>query len=76
MPAPLARSLARTGDVLTRRGVRFPLTSQRLDNMLTEYVYDVSPIEQVHGRTRVDMDEGIERTARWYLDRDTGRAAH
>lgn len=76
MPAPVARSLARTGDALTRRGVRFPLTSQRLDNMLTEYVYDVSPIEQVHGRTRVEMDEGIERTARWYLDRDTGPTAH
>lgn len=68
MPAPLARSLARTGDALTKRGVRFPLTSQRLDNMLTEYVYDVSPIEAVHGRTRIDMNEGIERTARWYLD--------
>lgn len=70
LPTPLARSLARTGDVLTKRGVRFPLTSQRLDNMLTEYVYDVSPIEAVHGRTRVGMEEGIDRTARWYVDRD------
>ena len=74
MPAPLARSLALTGDILTKRGIRFPLTSQRLDNMLTEYVYDVSPIEEVHGRTRIDMDEGIERTARWYLERETGAA--
>lgn len=70
LPTPLARSLAFTGDVLTRRGVRFPLTSQRLDNMLTEYVYDVSAIEAVHGPTRIGMDEGIERTARWYLERD------
>lgn len=70
MPKPLARTLAFAGDVLTRAGVRFPLTSQRLDNMLTEYVYDVGPIEAVHGRTRVGMDEGIERTARWYLERD------
>ncbi|HYC98478.1 NAD(P)-dependent oxidoreductase [Brevundimonas sp.] len=76
MPTPLARSLALTGDILTRRGVRFPLTSQRLDNMLTEYVYDVGPIEEVHGRTRIDMEEGIERTARWYLERDGGSAAH
>lgn len=76
MPKPLARTLAFAGDVLTRAGMRFPLTSQRLDNMLTEYVYDVRPIEEVHGRTRIDMDEGIERTARWYLERDGGSAAH
>lgn len=75
MPTPLARSLAFTGDILTKRGIRFPLTSQRLDNMLTEYVYDVSPIEAVHGRTRIGMDEGIERTARWYMERDGGTAA-
>lgn len=71
LPEPLARGLARTGDMLTRRGVRFPLTSQRLDNMLTEYVYDVSPIDAVHGRTRIGMDEGIERTAAWYLNEDS-----
>ena len=70
LPEPLARGLARTGDLLTRRGVRFPLTSQRLDNMLTEYVYDVSPIDAVHGRTRIGMSEGIDRTADWYLERD------
>lgn len=70
LPEPLARGLARTGDLLTRNGVRFPLTSQRLDNMLTEYVYDVGPIEAVHGPTRIGMQEGIERTADWYLRRE------
>lgn len=67
LPEPVARGLARTGDMLTGAGVRFPLTSQRLNNMLTQYVYDVSPIDRVHGRTRVGMAEGIERTADWYL---------
>lgn len=67
LPEPLARSLAFAGDLLTRAGLRFPLTRQRLDNMLTEYVYDVSPIDAVHGRTRIGMDEGIRKTADWYL---------
>lgn len=70
MPRGLARALALTGDALTAVGLRFPLTSQRLDNMLTEYVYDVSAIDALHGRTRIGMDEGIARTARWYLARD------
>ncbi len=70
LPEPVARGLARTGDILGRNGVRFPLTSQRLDNMLTEYVYDVGPINRVHGRTRIGMDEGITRTADWYLHRE------
>lgn len=67
LPEPLARSLAFVGDLLTRAGLRFPLTSQRLDNMLTDYVYDVRPIDAVHGRTQIGMDEGIRRTADWYL---------
>lgn len=74
LPEPLARGLARAGDVMTRRGVRFPLTSQRLDNMLTEYVYDVSPIDRVSGRTRVSMAEGIARTADWYLRKQANPA--
>lgn len=67
LPEPLARGIARAGDALVRAGLRFPLTSQRLENMLTEYVYDVRPIDALHGRTRIGMDEGIRRTADWYL---------
>lgn len=68
LPESLARALAWAGDTLTRAGLRFPLTSQRLENMLTEYVYDVRPIDMVHGRTRIGMDEGIRKTADWYLE--------
>ena len=68
LPESLARGIAWAGDMMIRAGVRFPLTSQRLENMLTEYVYDVRPIDMVHGRTRIGMDEGIRKTADWYLE--------
>lgn len=70
LPTVLARGLAMAGDTLTRLGVRFPLNSQRLANMMTEYVYDVRPIDRIHGRTRIGLEEGIGRTAHWFLARD------
>jgi nucleoside-diphosphate-sugar epimerase len=70
MPLFAARLAAFGGDLAARLGIRLPITSRRLANMLTEYVHDVSPIEAVHGRTRISNEEGVRRTAAWYLRRE------
>jgi GlcNAc-P-P-Und epimerase len=67
LPLPLARGLALAGDVAARLGLPAPLTSSRLKNMLTEYIYDTTPIESVHGPTTVSNGEGVRRTAAWFL---------
>lgn len=67
LPLPLARGLALAGDVAARLGLPAPLTTSRLKNMLTEYIYDTAPIEAVHGPTRVSNAEGVRQTAAWFL---------
>jgi nucleoside-diphosphate-sugar epimerase len=67
MPVFAARLAAIGGDLAARMGVRVPITSRRLANMLTEYVHDVSPIEAIHGRTAISSEEGVRRTAEWFL---------
>lgn len=65
---PLAglRGLARTGDVLKRLGwVNVPLTSFRLDNLLTEMVYDLSPTQEIAPTLPVSASEGVLRTVAW-----------
>ena len=59
MPLPLARMIAKAGDLLARAGLPAPLTSVRLDNMLTEYLYDTKPIEAIHGPTEISNAEGV-----------------
>lgn len=68
LPRAIARSLALMGDAASIVGVkRMPLNSARLDNMLTEYVFDTRPIEQICGPSQISNQEGVRRTADWWL---------
>lgn len=67
VPLPLARSLAWIGDVIGAMGLRqFPFNSFRLNNILTEYRFDMTELASVCGPTPVSYDEGIARTVAWY----------
>ena len=72
LPVGIARAMAFAGDIAARLGLPAPLTTPRLNNMLTEYVYDTAPIEALHGPTRISNAEGVRRTAQWFLSRDSG----
>jgi nucleoside-diphosphate-sugar epimerase len=65
MPRGAATLLARIGDAMNAMGLRAPLTTPRLRNMLTEYLYDTTPIETLHGRTQIGWAEGIRQTSAW-----------
>lgn len=69
MPMWLARGLAKVGDSLKFFGwTNAPLTSFRLKNILTEYVFDLSPIMDVcNGKLPYDMETAIERTVEWFM---------
>jgi nucleoside-diphosphate-sugar epimerase len=66
VPEPVARIGARVGDVVTALGFRrFPFTTFRLNNVLTEYFYDLSETAGVCGPLPYTMDEGVEQTVQW-----------
>jgi len=66
LPLWLVKLLAKTGDVLKTLGwKRFPLTSFRLNNIRTEYVFDLSPIMAISGPTPYNLKSAINRTIKW-----------
>ena len=66
VPLPVMRALAKAGDGLRRAGVdEPPLTSFRLDNLLTSMTYDMAPLERVVGPLPYDLRSGVRETARW-----------
>lgn len=71
LPTQVARLLALAGDMAAAVGLPAPLTTPRLKNMLTEYVYDTGPIEAVHGPTAISNAEGVRRTADWFAGETT-----
>ena len=42
-----------------------PLTSFRLNNLLTDAVFDMSPLELIAGTLPYDMKQGVEITVDW-----------
>lgn len=76
LPLPTARLLALAGDLLNICGWKgFPFNSFRLNNILTEYVFDLSSTESVCGPLPFTQEQGIKETAAWYLSAIEGRNA-
>src|SRR5437868_2266888 len=68
---PAAKALARAGDLFNAAGLhRFPFNSFRLNNILTEYKYDMSPTEAVCGEMSYTFEEGVKETATWFMSID------
>ena len=65
IPAPAARALGLAGDLAQMAPSSAPVSSSRIANMLTEYVYDTAPIDRIHGRTAIPWRDGVRRTAAW-----------
>lgn len=66
LPYPAAKSLAVAGDLLKHFGwAGVPLSSFRLNNIMTEYIFDLSPITDVAGPLPYDVSRGIKRSIEW-----------
>lgn len=70
VPEGFVRVAARVGDLLGGLGwSRVPLTTFRLNNLLTPMVYDLSALESVVGPLPYSADEGIHQTLDWLASR-------
>ncbi|MCK4520293.1 NAD(P)-dependent oxidoreductase [Candidatus Parcubacteria bacterium] len=66
IPLWFAKSCAKIGDVLKYLGWKsVPLTSFRLNNILTEYVFDMHPIMEISGFLPYNFKTGVRRTIQW-----------
>ena len=69
IPAAAARAIGLVGDTINFAGMKsFPLNTFRVRNILTEYVFDMTPTRAVCGPLPFSMDEGVINTAKWYRD--------
>jgi GlcNAc-P-P-Und epimerase len=63
--------VARAGDVLQRAGwSEPPLTTFRLNNLLTEMVYELAPLRQAVGPLPYSLEDGVRATVSWILGRN------
>lgn len=65
-PDVLVRLLATFGDVLQDIGIdKFPFNTFRLNNILTEYIFDLSETEKVCGNLPFALEEGVTELVSW-----------
>ncbi len=68
-PEVLANTLAKIGDLLGLMGAQnIPFNSFRLNNILTEYRFNLAKTEELCGPLPYTMEEGVKLTASWFLD--------
>lgn len=71
LPEWSLRPVALAGDLLAGLGWKsVPLTSFRLNNLLTPMVYDLTSLRRVAGDLPHSLDEGIEETLDWLREHD------
>lgn len=62
----MLRSIAFVGDILKQAGwQQTPLTSFRLNNLLTEMVYALKSLEEIVGELPYSLESGIKETVAW-----------
>lgn len=66
VPMALLRAAARTGDLLQMLGWRsVPLTSFRLDNLVTPMVHDLEPLRATCGAAPFNLEQATRDTVTW-----------
>lgn len=71
LPRGLVKPMALVGDLLQRLGwAEPPLTSFRLDNLLTEMIYDTAPLDRLLPELPYSLDQGIQKTVDWMREQD------
>lgn len=70
IPFVIASVGAKVGDLLTSIGVKnFPLTSFRLRNICTEYVYNLDAIREIVPTLPYSMPKAVHETVAWFHSR-------
>lgn len=75
LPVPLLRAAGVLGDAFERlSGRHAPLTSFRVNNMVSDMLYDTDPLKALVGPLPFSLAEGVKRTVAW-LQRTEGRSS-
>lgn len=65
IPLAAMRVIARAGDAAERAGIRAPLTSFRLENLLTPMLFDLEALMRISGPLPSDQAAGVTATVEW-----------
>ena len=66
VPVAALKAIALVGDAVQRSGLgHAPLTSFRLNNMVSDMLYDTAPLEAIVGPLPFTLERGVQRTVDW-----------
>ena len=66
VPVFILRMIALVGDFFRFLGIKSPpLTTFRLNNLLTPMIYDLQPLKNAVGSLPFDLKQGVEETIDW-----------
>jgi nucleoside-diphosphate-sugar epimerase len=70
LPLVCTKPLAMMGDIFNKMGWKnFPFNSFRLQNILTEYQFDLRATERICGNLPYCFEDGVKATANWFMNK-------
>lgn len=71
VPLFLLKLAAHLGDFMSILRIPFPINNFRLNNMLTEAVFEENLIQKKDEEAQITMEEGVKKTISWLLKEDS-----
>ena len=71
VPLFLLKLAAHLGDFMSILRIPFPINNFRLNNMLTEAVFEENLIQKKDEKAQITMEEGVKKTISWLLKEDS-----
>lgn len=65
VPRSIVSAIGRFGDLLTPRGIAFPLTSSRFKNMISDYPTPMDKTTAAFGSPPYSLEAGVRQTVEW-----------
>lgn len=65
VPRVLLAPIGLTGDILSKAGIRFPLTSSRYKNMISDYLTPMAKSFEVLGEPPFSLSDGVKASVDW-----------
>jgi nucleoside-diphosphate-sugar epimerase len=71
VPILLLRTAAKIGDLFLRAGIKtIPINSRRLNNLLTQAVYDAGQLKSISEKTPFSLEDAVDITVQWMREND------
>lgn len=72
LPRYFVKYIALIGDIINLLGSKFPITTSRYENMITDYITSIDKTVEILGEPKYSLSCGVKKTVNWLKSKESG----